>query len=200
MVYRLCHEFHFVKSGRSELVSSICATSSCRLFSFRYRRQAVAATSGTRREWTSRPRPCYNNRMPNLHSPEGASFILQVLVSAFLAILFLQSGLDKGVDRRGNREYLDQHFAKSPLGGTVGPMFAVITLLEVSAGALSGVGCVLLLLTRDSTVAYLGAVVAAINIVALFFGQRLSKDYAGAAVLVPYFLLALSGIYFLAEH
>jgi hypothetical protein len=34
----------------------------------------------------------------------------------------------------------------------------------------------------------------------LFFGQRVSKDYAGAAALVPYFLLALSGIYLLAEH
>jgi hypothetical protein len=59
---------------------------------------------------------------------------------------------------------------------------------------------VLLVLTRDSTVGYLGSLVAAVNIVALFFGQRLSKDYAGAAVLVPYFLLALAGIYFLAEH
>lgn len=135
-----------------------------------------------------------------VHSPESASFILQVLVSAFLAILFLQSGIDKVVDRKGNRAYLDQHFAKSPLAGTVGPMFAVITILEVSAGALSGVGCVLLLLTRDSTVAYLGAVLAGINITALFFGQRVSKDYVGAAVLVPYFLLALTGIYLLAEH
>jgi uncharacterized membrane protein YphA (DoxX/SURF4 family) len=135
-----------------------------------------------------------------VHSPESASFILQVLVSAFLAILFLQSGIDKVVDRRGNRAYLDQHFSKSPLAGTVGPMFAVVTILEVSAGALSGVGCVLLLLTRDSTVAYLGAVVAAINITALFFGQRVSKDYVGAAVLVPYFLLAITGIYLLAEH
>jgi uncharacterized membrane protein YphA (DoxX/SURF4 family) len=138
--------------------------------------------------------------MPNLHSPEGASFILQVLVSAFLAILFLQSGLDKVVDRRGNREYLETHFAKSPLAGTVGPMFAVITVLEVSAGALSAVGCALILLQRDSTVAFLGAVVAGINTCALFFGQRVSKDYAGAAALVPYFLLALSGIYLLAEH
>ena len=135
-----------------------------------------------------------------VHSPESAAYILQVLVSAFLAILFLQSGIDKIVDRKGNRAYLEQHFAKSPLAGTVGPMFTVITILEVSAGALSGVGCVLLLLTGDSTVAYLGAVVAGINIIALFFGQRISKDYVGAAVLVPYFLLALAGIYFLAEH
>jgi diacylglycerol kinase len=136
--------------------------------------------------------------MANLHSPESAYYILQILVSAFLAVLFLQSGLDKVVDRRGNRAYLDQHFAKSPLAGTVGPMFAVITILEVSAGALLGVGWALLLLTRDSTVAYLGALLAAINIIALFFGQRVAKDYAGAAVLVPYFLLAVTGIYLLA--
>jgi uncharacterized membrane protein YphA (DoxX/SURF4 family) len=138
--------------------------------------------------------------MPNVHSPESAYYILQILISAFLAILFLQSGIDKIVDRRGNRAYLDQHFAKSPLAGTVGPMFAVVTILEVSAGALSGVGCALLLLTRDSTVAYLGAVLGGINVTALFFGQRVSKDYVGAAVLVPYFLLALTGIYLLAEH
>ena len=152
------------------------------------------------RNWTVSAGSCYNNRMPNVHSPEVASYILQVLVSAFLAVLFLQSGIDKVVDRRGNREYLNQHFARSPLAGTVGPMLVVITILEVSAGALSGVGCALLLLTHDSTVAYLGAVVAGVNIVALFFGQRVAKDYAGAAALVPYFLLALAGIYLLAEH
>ena len=138
--------------------------------------------------------------MPRLTSPDIAAYILQILVSAFVAILFLQSGIDKVVDRRGNRAYLEQHFAKSPLAGTVGPMFAVITLLEISAGALSGMGCVVLLLTHDSMVAYLGAVVGAVNLVALFFGQRVAKDYAGAAALVPYFLLALTAIYVLAEH
>jgi uncharacterized membrane protein YphA (DoxX/SURF4 family) len=138
--------------------------------------------------------------MPNIHLPESAFYILQLLVSAFLAVLFLQSGLDKVIDRKGNREYLDQHFARSPLAGTVGPMFLVVTILEVSAGALSAVGLVLLLLTRDSLVSFLGAVVAGVNIVALFFGQRVSKDYAGAAALVPYFLLALTAIYLLAEH
>ena len=138
--------------------------------------------------------------MPNIHSPDSAFYILQVLVSAFLAVLFLQSGLDKVIDRKGNREYLNQHFARSPLASTVGPMFLVVTILEVSAGALSGVGCVLLIVTRDSTVAFLGAVIAGINIVALFFGQRVAKDYAGAAALVPYFLLALAAIVILAEH
>ena len=138
--------------------------------------------------------------MPNLRSPEWALYIMQVLVSAILAILFLQSGLDKVIDRQGNRAYLDEHFAKSPLAGTVGPMFFVVTVLEITAGALSALGCLLLLATRNATVAFFGAVIAAINLIALFFGQRVSKDYAGAAALVPYFLLAITAIYLLAEH
>jgi hypothetical protein len=49
-----------------------------------------------------------------LGMPE-ATCLMQVFVSAFLAILFLQSGIDKIVDRRGNFEWLKGHFAKSPL-------------------------------------------------------------------------------------
>lgn len=138
--------------------------------------------------------------MRSLHSPEWAPFILQLLVSAFLAVLFLQSGLDKVIDRKGNRAYLDEHFARSPLAGTVGPMFFVVTILEIAAGTLSGVGVLFLLFAHDSTVAYWGALVAGVNLLALFFGQRVSKDYAGAAALVPYFLLVLTAIYLLAQQ
>ena len=125
-------------------------------------------------------------------------YLLQILVSAFLAILFLQSGIDKIVDRRGNLEFLQGHFAKSPLGGMVPLLVTVITILEIAAGALSAIGCVIIILTRDPTVAFYGAVICAISITALFFGQRMAKDYAGAAVLVPYFLLTLIAIYLLA--
>jgi diacylglycerol kinase len=138
--------------------------------------------------------------MANLYTPEGATYLLQILVSAFLAILFLQSGIDKVVDRRGNLDFLKGHFAKSPLAGMVPLMVTTITILEIAAGALSGIGCALIVLTRDSTLAFYGAVVAAVGITALFFGQRLAKDYAGAAVLVPYFLLTLSAIYLLAQR
>jgi diacylglycerol kinase len=138
--------------------------------------------------------------MADLHTPEGATYLLQILVSAFLAILFLQSGIDKVVDRRGNLDFLKGHFAKSPLAGMVPLMVAAITVLEIAAGALSGMGCALIVLTRNSTLAFYGAVVAAVGITALFFGQRLAKDYAGAAVLVPYFLLTLSAIYLLAQR
>src|SRR5881394_1097991 len=136
--------------------------------------------------------------MHDLHTTAGAIHGMQVLTSAFLAILFLQSGIDKIVDRRGNLDWLKGHFAKSPLAGMVPAMVTVITIMEIAAGALSAVGCLLIFLRRDSTVAFYGALVAALSIVALFFGQRIAKDYAGAGVLVPYFLLTLAAIYLLS--
>jgi|SRR4030095_2296167 diacylglycerol kinase len=133
-----------------------------------------------------------------LRVPE-ATYLMQIFASAFLAILFLQSGIDKVVDRRGNLEWLKGHFAKSPLAATVPALLIILTVVEVAAGALSAVGCILLVLVRDSTVAFCGAVLSAIAILALFLGQRMAKDYAGAAVLVPYFLLTLVAIYLLAQ-
>lgn len=124
-------------------------------------------------------------------------WLLQILASLFLAILFLQSGIDKIVDRKGNLDFLMGHFAKSPLAKTVGPMFTTILILEVVSGLLSGIGCVLVVLTRDPSLAFWGATLSAISLSALFFGQRVGKDYAGAAVLVPYFLLALAAMWIL---
>ena len=124
---------------------------------------------------------------------------MQILASAFLAILFLQSGIDKVVDRPGNLEWLSGHFAKSPLAGIVPALLICITILEVAASVLSAIGCLLVLLLRDSTVTFYGAILSAAAITALFFGQRIAKEYAGAAVLVPYFLLTLVAIYLLAQ-
>ncbi len=138
--------------------------------------------------------------MASLNTLPEATHLMQIFASGFLAILFLQSGIDKIVDRRGNLEWLKGHFAKSPFAGIVPALLTTITILEVAAGALSAVGCVFIILSRDSTVAFYGAVVSAVAILALFFGQRLAKDYAGAAVLVPYFLLALVAIYLLAQR
>jgi hypothetical protein len=138
--------------------------------------------------------------MPALHTFAGAIYLMQIFSSAFLAILFLQSGIDKVVDRRGNLEWLKGHFAKSPLAGVVPALVTTITILEVAAGALSAIGCLVIIVLRDSTFAFYGAVISAIAILALFFGQRMTKDYAGAAVLVPYFLLALAAIYLLAQR
>ena len=135
-----------------------------------------------------------------MHTFAQAIYLMQIFAAAFLAILFLQSGIDKVVDRHGNLEWLKRHFAKSPLAGVVPALVTAITILELAAGVLSGVGCLALIVLRDSIVAFYGAVISAVATIALFFGQRMAKDYAGAAVLVPYFLLTLVAIYLLAQR
>jgi CBS domain containing-hemolysin-like protein len=69
-----------------------------------------------------------------------------------------------------------------------------ITVLEVVVGAASAAGCAMLLLTRASFVAFVGSALAGVNVLALFFGQRIAKDYAGAAGLVPYMLFAVAAM------
>src|SRR5438105_6902418 len=108
--------------------------------------------------------------MPSLNASSGTIFILQILTTAFLAILFLQSGIDKVVDRRGNLEFLQGHFAKSPLAGMVPLLVTVITILEIAAGTISAIGCAMIILNRDPTVAFYGAVISALSILGLFFG------------------------------
>jgi ADP-ribosylglycohydrolase len=78
-------------------------------------------------------------------------------------------------------------------------MFGILTIIEIAAGALSAIGCVALLFTHNPMIAFYGAIISAVAILCLFFGQRMAKEYAGAAVLVPYFLLALVAIYLLAH-
>lgn len=134
-----------------------------------------------------------------LHSSGSAVFVLQILTSAFFAILFLQSGIDKVVDRRANLEWLTGHFAKSPLSGTVPLLLGIITLMELAAGALSAIGCVLILFRHNSTIAFYGAIVSGLVLLALFFGQRTAKDYPGAAALVPYFLVVIAAIIWLGQ-
>lgn len=130
--------------------------------------------------------------------PNDGAFALlsmQLLTAAFLAILFIQSGLDKVTDRKGNLEWLTGHFAKSPLAGMVPLMLTTITLLELAAGGLSAAGIVQIVALHASSLAFWGAALAGVSIVCLFFGQRMAKDYAGAGGLVTYFLVCLAGIW-----
>jgi uncharacterized membrane protein YphA (DoxX/SURF4 family) len=133
--------------------------------------------------------------MPLPDSPHFSMWLMQALVSLFLAILFLQSGMDKVMDWRGNLGYLQPHFAKSPLASVVPVILLILTILEVSAGAVNGVGFLELLVLGRAQIAFWGAALSALAITALFFGQRMAKEYAGAAVLVPYFLLTLVALW-----
>lgn len=118
----------------------------------------------------------------------------QILASAFLAVLFLQSGIDKVVDFAGNLSWLQGHFAKSPLRGQVKAMLATVTLTECASGFLCAAGTVQIAFGGSAAVALWGAQLSALNIVMLFLGQRIAKDYAGAAALVPYFVLCAGAV------
>jgi hypothetical protein len=134
--------------------------------------------------------------------PEGAFAALDLigfLIALFLAIVFLQSGLDKVFDWKGNLAYLGQLFAKSPLRGPVAPLLAVVTLAEVAAGALSAAGAIGILFFETSVLAAWGALVAAVALLMVLFGQRMAKAYGDAAVIAPYFLVACLGIWVLGS-
>ena len=122
--------------------------------------------------------------------------LVKLLFAAFNGILFTQSGLDKVFHYQGNLDYFKDHFKKSPLASSIGLLMPVITLLETSAGLISLTGLVLLLLGSDlgPTTAALGLSLGGVSLVSLFFGQRLAQDYAGAATLVPYFLMTMAGL------
>lgn len=118
-----------------------------------------------------------------------------LFVTAFLAILFLQSGFDKVLNYKGNFQYLQEHFQKSPLAGHVSFLMPAITGLEVLTGLVSVWAFIQTLLGGHSEVAIYSPALAGISLLSLFFGQRLAKDYAGAASLVPYFVVVLLGLW-----
>ena len=129
--------------------------------------------------------------MQNLLNPIHFS---QLLTALFLAILFLQSGLDKVFNFGDNLGWLTGHFSKTPFRGQVKLMLITITITEVAAGALALLGAGQIVLNGEKTLAMYGAQLATLNIAMLFFGQRIAKDYAGAASLVPYFILCIGEI------
>ncbi|MEQ1645133.1 MAG: DoxX family protein [Pyrinomonadaceae bacterium] len=121
---------------------------------------------------------------------------LPALFAALLvAILFIQSGLDKVFDWKGNMEWLTGHFSKSFLSGFVWIMLAKLTVLELATGIASAAGIVYFLAAGTTIVIFWAAALGALTVIGLFFGQRIAKDYPGAAVLVPYFILLLGLMY-----
>ncbi len=119
---------------------------------------------------------------------------LQILIGLFFSILFLQSGLDKIFNFNGNKGYIDSVFEKTFLKSASLLLFVGILILETAAGVLSIAGSVYYFFTQDKFVLLIGLQASAVSLVCLFLGQRIAKDYAGAASLVPYFLLAVFGI------
>lgn len=126
-----------------------------------------------------------------MHLDEILKNLPALFCSLLVSVLFLQSGLDKILDRKGNLEWLTSHFSKTPLAGMVPMMLATITLMESVTGILAAAGIIYFLVSLSTIVIFYASILGAVAIVSLFFGQRVAKDYPGAAILVPYFLLLI---------
>ena len=137
----------------------------------------------------------YGDRIELLGIPfKGPLELCQIFIAIFLFIAFFQSGLDKVIDRKGNLDFLKAHFSDSPLIKIIPIMLLILTFLEIIGSLMLGYGVYYAFVNRSTLWIFYGFVVIAITIIVLFAGQRIAKDYLGAADLVPYFILIMLGI------
>jgi len=131
----------------------------------------------------------------SLQADHGIIVFARFAVAAFFAVVFLQSSIDKILDTDGNLGFLREHFKNAPIPENyVAPMFWTLTLLEFLAGACNALGIVFFSFVSGGGFARLGIRFAVLALLALLVGQRLAKDYAGAAVVASYFAVALLGL------
>lgn len=123
----------------------------------------------------------------------------EILALSFLIVTFLQSGIDKLLDWKGNVSFIKEHFKNSPLKNSVPLLLAIILVLEIAAGIFMIVGVYQLYTTGEKEMALCGVELCAVSLIFLLIGQRLAKDYAGAMSLAVYFIITLWGVYLLSN-
>ena len=117
-------------------------------------------------------------------------------ISTLLLICFLQSGLDKIIDRKGNEVWLKEHFSNTVFKGLVSFLITFITLLELLVAVFFFIGIIAYVIYQSTSFIQYGLMLSSITLLCLFLGQRIAKDYEGAYVLVVYFILTMLGCYF----
>ncbi|MDO6809148.1 DoxX family protein [Zobellia galactanivorans] len=126
-------------------------------------------------------------------------FITEILILIFLIIVFIQSGIDKVFDWKGNLTWLQEHFSDTPLQKLVPVLLGTLLLMEMASGILCAVGLYQMLIMGESHVALYGSILSCITLLMLMFGQRLAKDYEGAKTIAVYFVPAIFLVYILQK-
>lgn len=121
--------------------------------------------------------------------------IICSFISVFVGIIMTQSGFDKIFNWEGELDFISEKFAKTPLSNFSVFGLIQVTIFEILSGLLSLFGAIMVLFFNDESYGIIGLILAAISLCILMLGQRISKDYQGAAVLVPYFLLTMIGLF-----
>lgn len=122
----------------------------------------------------------------------------EILILLFIAIVFLQSGLDKAFDWKGNLGWLTGHFSSTFLSGSVPLMVGIIMILEILSGLLAIAGIIWILAFEQTEIGLYGCILASLTLLMLLFGQRVAKDYAGAFTLTGYFIVTVFGVFLLS--
>ncbi|MDA9126895.1 DoxX family protein [Flavobacteriaceae bacterium] len=123
--------------------------------------------------------------------PEKIAFIF---VLAFFLIVFIQSGLDKVFDYKGNLSFLNDSlgsFFSKPL---ITLALISVTILELTSGLLCLLGIVDIIFNDSNFIGLIGMIIGSVALLILLFGQRVSKNYDGAKTIAIYFILAMIGI------
>lgn len=123
--------------------------------------------------------------------PEKIAFLF---VLAFFLIVFIQSGVDKVFDFKGNLSFLNDllgAFFSRPL---ITIALISVTILELLSGLLCLIGIVDVLFNGSNFIGLLGLIVGSFALLVLLFGQRVSKNYDGAKTITIYFILSTVGI------
>ena len=120
--------------------------------------------------------------------------LISSLIGIFISISLLQSGIDKVLDPKGNLSWLSDHFSDTILNKNVPLLLLIVTIIELLSGFLLLLGGLYNIIISNSDLLILGFLTSSINFIFLFFGQRVAKDYDGAAVIVNYFILNMIGL------
>jgi len=118
----------------------------------------------------------------------------ETLILLFLIVTFLQSGVDKLIDWRGNLSFIKGHFKNSPLKNSVPLLLGIILIMEILASLLMIIGIYQIHTSELKEVAILGVMLSGLSLIFLLIGQRLAKDYAGAMTLAVYFIITIIGL------
>ena len=119
----------------------------------------------------------------------------EILLLLFLTITFLQSGIDKLLDWKGNLGWLTDHFSKSIFNGAVPLLLGVVLVLEMLSGILCGVGVFQSAIDGESVFGFYGALLSTLTLLMLLLGQRVAKDYVGAQTIVVYLIPTVFLVY-----
>ena len=117
--------------------------------------------------------------------------IVQILSSIFFSIVFFQSGIDKIVDRKGNLNFFESHFKNTLFHKVHSQALTILLFLELVAASLCAYGCLYSIIYKNTGIIFYGLLVASFVLLSLLLGQRIAKDYIGAADITIYFILCI---------